>query len=278
MMGKQHYLFRAALAATVAGAATARAQVADTVTVTSVTVVTAADTQRIDPDALAALKRMGDYLRTLNAFQVKADITTENVGNDGQKLQLMSTADMIAKRPDKLRVEVVNSRQPRTFYYDGKSFTLWAPRLKYYATVDAPPTARELFLKLEDKYNIEMPFVDLFKWGTPDANTNEITDATDIGPAVVNGITTEQYAFRQPGLDWQVWIQAGDFPLPLRLVLTTTDDDARPQHTSQYAWNLAPSYTDKAFAFVAPPDAKKITFAEAGAPVVAMKKRGGTNK
>jgi len=260
MMGKQHYLFRAALAATVAGAATARAQVADTVVVTSVTVVTA-DTQRVDPDAIAALKRMGDYLRTLNAFQVKADITTENVGNDGQKLQLMSTADMIAKRPDKLRVEVVNSRQPRTFYYDGKTFTLWAPRLKYYATVDAPPTARELFLKLEDKYNIEMPFVDLFKWGTPDANTNEITDATDIGPAVVNGITTEQYAFRQKGLDWQVWIQLGDYPLPRKLVLTTMTDEARPQYSATLTWNLAPSFNDASFTFTPPSGAGRVVIA-----------------
>jgi len=277
MMGKQHYLFRAALAATIAGAATARAQVADTVVVTSVTVV-AADTQRIDPDAMAALKRMGDYLRTLNAFQVKADVTTENVGNDGQKLQMLSSVDMIAKRPDRLRVEVVNSRQPRTFYYDGKDFTLWAPRLNYYASVPAPATTRELIDKLEDKFNIEIPFVDLFKFGTPQANTDKITDATDIGPAVVNGITTEQYAFRQPGVDWQVWIQAGEFPLPLRLVITTTDDDSRPQHETQYTWNLAPSYTEKAFAFVPSPNDKKITFAEVGAPTVAMKKRGEDKK
>jgi hypothetical protein len=272
MMGKQHYLFRVALTAVVAGAATAGAQ-ADTVRARAV-----ADTERIDPDAMTALRKMGDYLRTLNAFQVHADVTTENVGNDGQKVQMLTTADMVAQRPNKLRVEVVNNRQPRTFYYDGKDFTLWAPRLKYYATVPAPATARELFLKLEDKYNIEIPFVDLFKWGTPDANTNEITNATDIGPSVVNGITAEQYAFRQPGLDWQVWIQAGEFPLPLRVVLTTTTDDARPQHQSTYTWNLAPSFTDKAFAFVVPPDAKKIPIMEAGGPDVALKRRGGNDK
>ena len=274
MMGKQHYLFRAALTAIVAGAATAGAQTADTARARAAM----PDSERIDPDAMAALKKMGDYLRTLNAFQVKADVTTENVGNDGQKLQMMSSVDMIAKRPDRLRVEVVNSRQPRTFYYDGKDFTLWAPRLKYYATVPAPGTIHELIDRLEDKFNIEIPFVDLFKLGTPEANTDKITDATDIGPAVVNGITTEQYAFRQPGIDWQVWIQAGDYPLPLRLVITTTDDDARPQHETQYTWNLAPSFTEKAFAFVASPDAKKITFAEVGAPTVAMKKRGEDKK
>jgi hypothetical protein len=268
MMGKQHYLFRVALTAIVASAATVGAQETDPAMARATS-----DTERIDPDAMTALKKMGDYLRTLNAFQVHADVTTENVGNDGEKVQMLTTADMVAQRPNKLRVEVINNRQPRTFYYDGKDFTLWAPRLKYYATVPAPPTARELFVKLEDKYNIEIPFVDLFKWGTPDANTNEITDATDLGPSVVNGITTEQYAFRQPGLDWQVWIQTGEFPLPLRVVLTTTTDDARPQHQSTYTWNLAPSFNDKAFAFVAPPDAKKITFAEAGGPDV-LKKRG----
>ena len=161
-MGKQHYLFRVALTAMVAGAATVGAQTPDPGMPRA-----AADTERIDPDAMTALKKMGDYLRTLNAFQVHADVTTKNVGNDGQKIQMLTSADMIAKRPDKMRVEVVNNRQPRTFYYDGKDFTLWAPRLKYYATVPAPPTARELFLKLEDKYNIEIPFVDLFKWARP---------------------------------------------------------------------------------------------------------------
>jgi len=59
-----------------------------------------------------------------------------------------------------------------------------------------------------------------------------------------------------------VWIQAGKFPLPLKVLLTTTTDDARPQHEATYTWNLAPSYNEKTFAFAAPPDAKKITIAQ----------------
>jgi hypothetical protein len=70
------------------------------------------------------------------------------------------------------------------------------------------------------------------------------------------------YAFRQPGLDWQVWIQRGDFPLPRKILLTTTSDDARPQHTAVYTWNLAPSFNDEAFAFVPPSDFKRISFEE----------------
>lgn len=216
----------------------------------------------IDQDAIAALNKMGAYLRTLNAFQVQATVTTEEVMDDGEKVQHMGTTQLLAARPNRLFVEVRNNRQPRNFYYDGKSFTLYAPQLKYYATVPAPASIRDLADTLEDKYHVEMPFVDLFRWGTPESNLSDITAATDIGPSVVDGTTCEQYAFRQDGLDWQIWIQEGEYPLPRKLVLTTLTDDARPQHTSVYAWNLAPSFNDQAFAFAVPDGARKITMVD----------------
>jgi len=251
------------------------------VLIASAAVASAQADTTIDPDAIAALNKMGAYLRTLNAFQVKATVTTEDVLDDGEKLQRMNTTTLLAQRPNKLFVQVVNERAPRDFYYDGKSFSLYAPKVKYYATVDAPPTISELANKLEDKFNIEIPFVDLFRWGTPEGTTSKITSATDVGPSVIDGTTCEQYAFRQDGLDWQVWIQEGEFPLPRKLVLTTLTDDARPQHTSVYSWNLAPSFNDQAFAFVAPKDANKIKLVDYKAASIGIgvkKSDGGAEK
>jgi hypothetical protein len=230
---------------------------------------------RIDANAIAALQKMGTYLRTLKSFGVHAIVTTEDVMEDGEKIQRSNVTDLIAVRPNKMRVDIADQRQPRTLYYDGKTFTMWAPRVKYYATAPAPATIIDLVDTLDAKFDIEVPFVDLFRWGTPESDVADITDATDIGPVSINGVTSEQYAFRQKGLDWQVWIQNGEFPLPLKLVLTTTTDDARPQHSSLYTWNLAPSYNDKAFVFDPPADAKKITFAEVAAARAAEKKSGG---
>jgi len=48
-------------------------------------------------------------------------------------------------------------------------------------------------------------------------------------------------------------------------VLTTTTDEARPQFTANYTWNLAPSFNDEAFTFDPPADAKRIVFEEAAA-------------
>lgn len=233
----------------------------------------------IDAEAMNALKDMGAYLRTLTTFQVHAVITSEDVLLDGQKVQMASVADLLARRPDRLRIEVKRDNQRRLFFYDGSRFTLYAPLAGYYATVPAPPNIGALADRLESAYGIDLPFIDLFRWGSSDSSaqamTDAITGAVDIGPSVVEGVTCEQYAFRQAGLDWQVWIQDGDYPLPLKLVLTTLTDDARPQYASLYTWNLAPSFDDEAFTFVAPKDAKPISFSTVtikGRPLAEEKK------
>jgi hypothetical protein len=225
-------------------------------------------TSTVEPDALAALDKMGTYLRTLKAFQVRATTTTE----DGQKVQYAAVTDLLAQVPDRLRAEVSTDRKDRMYLYDGKTFTLFAPRAGYYATVPAPPTIRELADRLEERFDVEIPMVDLFRWGGPRSTVADIKAATDVGPSEVEGTTCEHYAFRQPGLDWQIWIQQGNFPLPRKLVITTTTDEARPQYASVYTWNLAPSFNDAAFTFDPPSDAQKIVFTEVTAAPAAAKK------
>jgi hypothetical protein len=215
----------------------------------------------IQPAAMQALNDMGTYLRSLKDFQVQAVVTSEDVLENGEKLTFTHTTNILAAMPNRLRVDVNGDQKSRLFLYDGKSFTLFARRAGYYATVDAPPTIGQLIDVANAKYDIQIPLLDLFLWGGPRAASNEITEATDFGPGDVDGVTCEHYLFRQPGLDWQVWIQLGSHPLPLKLVLTTLTDDARPQHTSVLTWNLAPSYNDAAFVFDPPADAQKIVFA-----------------
>jgi hypothetical protein len=217
----------------------------------------------VDPGAMSALQAMGTYLRTLKSFQVDVATTDEDVLDDGQKIQYSGTTSILARMPNGLRAEVSNDRHDRTYLYDGKSFTLFAKRLNYYATVPAPPTVGELARTLDEQYDVGVPIVDLFRWGTPSFSTAAVTGAIDVGPSVVDGVTCQQYAFRQDDIDWQIWIQKGDYPLPRRLVITTKTDEARPQHTAEYTWNLAPSFNDAAFVFDPPEGAGKVVLAKA---------------
>jgi hypothetical protein len=217
----------------------------------------------VDRAAVTELERMGAYLRSLKAVQVKAVTTRDEVLEDGQKVQFASTADLLMRKPDRLRGELTSDAQHRLFFYDGKTFTLWADLPGYYATVPAPATIAELDERLQQKFAIELRLRDLFYWGTDRSNIKDITAATDIGPSQVEGTTVEHFAFRQTDVDWQIWIQKGDYPLPRKLVITTLTDEARPDYTAILTWNLAPSFNDDAFVFDPPAGAHKIILAEA---------------
>jgi len=219
-------------------------------------------TSERDPNAIKALEDMGRYLRTVNAFQIRTQTTRDEVLADGQNIEFGAVVDMIVARPNRLRAEVTSDKQQRLYFDDGKTFSVWARRMNYYATVPAPATLRELADTLADRYNLELPVADLFYWGDT-RNTEQIRGAMDIGPSQIDGVTCEHYAFRQDGADWQVWIQQGDYPLPRKLVITTLSDPARPKFTSVMTWNLAPSFNDAAFAFVPPKDARRIMLIQA---------------
>ena len=217
-----------------------------------------ASSAAVDPKAVAALEKMGAYLRTLKQFSVHGDSTFDLVMDDGQKLQFPGTVDYKVRAPNALAIDLKTDRKDRQLLYDGKQLTVYGARTGYYATVDAPSTTRDLLATLADDYGIELPLVDLFLWGTDKAPASALTSAAFVGPARINGTATDQYAFRQDGVDWQVWIEQGNKPLPRRMVITTTDDPTMPQYASTLTWNTNASFNDSNFTFAPPKDAKRI--------------------
>jgi hypothetical protein len=222
-------------------------------------------TKDIDPRAMEALNKMGAYLRSLKAFQVDAEVMKDDVLDDGQIVTDIRTNTLLAVRPNLFRAELKSDDRDVFLFYDGKNFTVYGKLVNYYATVPAPATTAQLVDKVYSEYGIEIPLVDLFKWGTDNSAIRKITSAFDVGPSTVQGITCEHYAFRQEGLDWQIWIQLGEYPLPRKFVIRTLTDDARPQHTSNLVWNLAPSYNEATFTFDPPAGTLRIALKDINA-------------
>ena|ERR1700761_8894826 len=235
----------------------------------------AADAPAPDAATMNALQRMGVYLRSLPVFSVDAITTDEDVLDDGQKVQYSGVTMVLVKKPNKMRAEVTNDFHQRLYFYDGSHFTLYGERVNYYATVPAPPTLQALANKLDEEYDFTVPLEDLILWGASGWDAKAVKDATDIGPTEIGGVTCEHYLVRQDDVDWQVWLQQGEFPLPRKIVITSRTDEARPQHTAIFTWNLAPSFNDETFVFTPPPDAKRVVLpgnaGTANAPAAATK-------
>ena len=215
-----------------------------------------------DPKAMEALSAMGKYLRSLKAFTLRGDTAIDEVLDNGQKIQFGGTVDYRVQQPDRLRLDVRNERRWRDFYYDGRNLTQYGPRAKYYAVVGAPATIAELVQAADQKYDIEIPLADLFLWGTDKSGLDDIKSASFIGPAQIGGKDCDHFAFRQEGVDWQIWIQQGKQPLPCKMVITTLSEPSQPQYSAVLSWNVAPKFDKSTFTFVPPKDAKQIPAAQ----------------
>jgi hypothetical protein len=219
---------------------------------------------QIEPEALAAVKRMSDYLGTLKTFQVNTQTNLDLVTEEGQRVQVDGQADYKVRRPDGFVIDVKSDLKDRRFIYDGKTFTVFAPKLGYYATVDAPKTIQATLDEVSDKLGIQLPLEDLFTWSDPQAHRAErVTSAYYIGPAMIDGVDTDHYAFREKDLDWEIWIQTGDQPLPRKLAIVDKRDPAMPGYTARLTWNTRPALTPATFTFKPGADAKRIRIAAA---------------
>ncbi len=216
----------------------------------------------LEPKALEALYTMSSYLRTLPAFEVTSSFYLDEVLVSGQKILVSGQSALKVKVPDKLYSKVSVDEKERNFamYFDGQDFTLYGETHNFYATVSAPGTLKDLAEKTFVEKGIELPLQDLFLWGTNAADQDAITSALIIGNAVLDGNACTHYAYRQEGVDWQLWIQKGEQSLPLQVVITTTSDDSLPQYAARLNWDLEPDVDDALFSFTPPKGAHPIDF------------------
>lgn len=212
----------------------------------------------VDSSAVAALDRMGAALRALKQFTLASDASTEVVLDNGQKIELDSQLKYQVQPPKRLFVDMDSARTHRQLFYDGKTMTLYSPRLKYYASVDGvDATLGELAGKLWTDYGIDLPLADLFQWGSSTPPRSTLTSAVHVGSGSVDGASVDQYAFQQKDVDWQLWIGQDDH-LPRKIVIISHDDPAQPAYTARLKWDVRAAIDPKSFTFTPPQGAARI--------------------
>lgn len=215
----------------------------------------------VDPRAVDALRSMSTYLQTIPTFRLTSEASLDVITVEDQKVQLDMVTTYQVKRPG-IRIDWVSDQKNRQFYYDGKKFTLVAPTLGYYATVDAPPTNREFLDALYEKTGVELPLADLFRWADADhqADIDALTSAFSVGTATIDGAKTDHWAFRSAEFDWEIWIEQGDRPLPRKFVLIDRTDPTLPAFVARLTWQLNPQLDAAEFTYVPAAEAIAISF------------------
>ena len=228
-------------------------------------IATLAQTNDIDPAAIELLRRATAYLAGMKQFRMDTETTIEAVLANGQKLQFGDHVAVTVQRPNNLRAERVCELISQTFYYDGKTLSLNLPDQKYYATAAVPPTLEGMLDYARDKLDVIAPGADLIYKNASERFYEGLTSAFVVGKAVVGGVRCDHIAFRNPEVDWQIWIQEGDKPLPRKFVVTSKKVPESPQFVVVLSkWDPAPKITDATFSFVPPQGSRRIEFVQVG--------------
>lgn len=217
----------------------------------------------IAPQAVATVKRMSDYLKTLTAYRIQAETTTDEVLVAGPKVQYGGTIDATVRMPDRLRLSAVREdKEDQQFFYDGKTLTVWLKERTAWAQTPVPATVGEMIAQVRAKYGIALPLDDLIRDALRGELLKDVTAGIVIGSGRVAGVECEHLGFHENAIDWQIWIEKGSRPLPRKLVITTLGEPSQPQHTEVLTWDLSPKTDAAQFTFTPPAGAPRIVMAE----------------
>jgi hypothetical protein len=210
----------------------------------------AASPKKIDPEADRLVRQMTSYLASLPSFTVRTAVTDEVSMKSGEKIQIMSNAEVAVERPNRLKSMQVGSKTGLGFWYDGKSMTLACQANNAYQTAPAPPSLDAAIDQMRKQFDIDAPGADLLYSDPYAILMEQVVSGRFIGRETVNRTPANHVAFKGEQIDWQLWIQDGPQPLPLRYVITTKDVLGHPEFAVQLSdWNTRPQLLDSAFEF-----------------------------
>ena len=213
----------------------------------------------ISPDADRALRRMTDYLASLQSFRVQSVAKDEVVLKSGQKIDLVSQSQTSVQRPNKLRSEHIGSKGGLAFTYDGKSMTLECTGNGTYATKPAPPTLDGAIDQARKQFEIDAPGADLLYSKPYDILTEQVTSGQVIGHETVDGVTVTHLAFQGEEVDWQIWIKDGNEPLPVWFSIVTKTMASQPEFEVRLShWETKAALPASTFAFKAPAQGTRV--------------------
>lgn len=219
----------------------------------------AAPQRHVEARAEQELRKMGEFLAKLPRFAVEAEETFDEIPDGELRRQLSNVRRVALERPNHVAADATGDTLSRASWYDGKTVTVLDKEHNVYATIEAPGTIDATLDKLADEYGVEQPLAD-FLYADPYAVLMEgVTYGRYLGIHQVAGVECHHLAFSQQTIEWQIWIDAGDKPLPRKLVISYVQEPGEPQYSAVLRrWSLDSKPPEGLFTFQAPEGAQKI--------------------
>jgi hypothetical protein len=220
------------------------------------------DTLPLDLQAEKLLSQMNTFLNNLGQFTFSAENAEDQLLSSGQQLQFAHTVHVTVRRPNRFRADIHGDIYHQQLFFDGKTVTLLDKNHNYYGTLKAPPTIESALDFALESFGLRAPLADfIHRKNTVVDLPPSIKSGYYVGLHDVRGVPCHHLAFRQDDVDWQIWIENSDTPVPRKIIISQKHVTGAPQFSALLSdWTLAPQLPDREFIFEPPHGSKKIEF------------------
>jgi hypothetical protein len=214
-----------------------------------------------DQKARAQLKKMSQFLAGVKEFSIIADEAFDTVDDEGFKLQSNRRRHVWVSRPDRLRSNNAGDTTDMLFIFRKGGFLLLDKEDNSYIAEKAPDTIDAMLDELATKYDQFPPLSDFVRTDPDKGLLADVREARYVGLTKIGDTKCHHLAFREKLLDYQLWVEDCDKPLPRKVVITYKRQAGEPQYEAVlHHWELGAN-DPKLFDVTPPEGAKKVEIA-----------------
>jgi hypothetical protein len=226
-----------------------------------------------DADRLARGRELVQQMSTRLAAAKELSVATTEVRDvvrrSGAKERVSLTGLYTMRRPDRFHSKVSGGKGLES-WYDGKMVTVAVAQDKVFAQAPMPETIDRTLDALAERYDMALPLGDLFYSSAEKALLSDTTTGGYAGPENVGDTPCHHLAFRDAGVEWDIWLPVQGEPLPARLKVVNRHRSGEPVTDVTFTrWNLAPQLSAAMFTPSVPADYEGIAILQRTAAVKA---------
>jgi len=221
---------------------------------------------RTDAERLARgreiVDRMSAKLSSAKAFSVTTQEVRTELTASGETRQVQLSRDAVVQRPDRFYSKVSGDRDNQV-WYDGIGITVVVHKEKVFSQTRAPETLDKMFDALHERYGVSTPLADYFYGSPAKALLADTTTGGWVGRESVAGQQADHLAFKDHGINWELWIPTTGDPTPLKAIDEFPDGRRLRKIEMVFTnWNFAPSIAADRFKPIVPADYEGIAMVQ----------------
>ena len=212
------------------------------------------------------VKQMSSKLASATVISV-ATTEQRDLVRGAKKENVSLTGSYTVRRPDRFHTKMTGGRGLES-WYNGKTLTIVSHPQKVFAQAPMPETIDRTLDALAERYDLALPMGDLF-YGSPEkALLSDKTTGGYVGTENVGDMACTHLAFKDVGVEWELWIPVQGELLPKRFKVMQTKRTGQPVFDVTFtAWDVAPQTSDATFTPKVPADYEGIAMLQRAAAV-----------